>query len=59
MPTWPAAESRIFVELFITEVFDLPRGVSSTFMTLLLGFTFKCWIGKTGLGADTLVYCFE
>ena len=28
-------------------------------MILLFGFTFKCWIGKTGLGAETLVYCFE
>ena len=45
----------MFMELFMTEVFDLPRGVSFAFITLLLGFTFKCSIGREGLGADTLV----
>ena len=43
----------------MSEVFDFPRGMSSMFIILLLGFAFDCWIGKLGLGAaDTLVFYF-
>ena len=43
----------------MTEVFDCPRGASSMFMILLLGFAFECWIGMLGLGAaDMLVFYF-
>ena len=48
----------MFIEFFVAYVFDLPRGVSVAFITLLLGFAFKCSIGMEGLGAYTNVYDF-